>query len=60
VLEPAELRRKMAEVAARMHETYGRVTQSPVEDWGRAALTDYDQSPGPDAFGLLWCLLGAR
>jgi predicted DNA-binding transcriptional regulator YafY len=32
VLEPAELRRKMAEVAARMHETYGRVTESPVED----------------------------
>jgi hypothetical protein len=24
VLEPAELRRKMAEVAARMHATYGR------------------------------------
>ena len=32
VLEPAELRRKMAEVAARMHETYGPVTESPVED----------------------------
>jgi predicted DNA-binding transcriptional regulator YafY len=32
VLEPAELRRKMAEVAARMHATYGRVTESPVKD----------------------------
>ena len=32
VLEPAELRRKMAEVAVRMHETYGRVTESSVED----------------------------
>jgi predicted DNA-binding transcriptional regulator YafY len=31
VLEPPELRRKMADVAARMHETYGRVTESPVE-----------------------------
>jgi predicted DNA-binding transcriptional regulator YafY len=32
VLEPTELRRMMADVAARMHENYGRVTASPDED----------------------------
>jgi predicted DNA-binding transcriptional regulator YafY len=32
VLEPTELRRMMADVAARMHATYGRVKESPVQD----------------------------
>jgi len=32
VLEPTELRRMMADVAARMHATYGRTTESHVKD----------------------------
>src|SRR5712675_1823810 len=31
VLEPTELRQMMADVAARMHGTYGRGTESPIE-----------------------------
>jgi predicted DNA-binding transcriptional regulator YafY len=37
VLEPTDLRRTMADVAARMHGTYGRVTESPAGDWDRTA-----------------------